>query len=261
MERLLARLERTLGKYAIPNLTNYIVGGMVAVFVLAFVRPDFIAWLRLDMDGVRQGQVWRLFSYLFIPPSMSLWWIIFAISFTLFVGRSLESEWGAFKFNLYYLVGMIGTTIGAVIVGHGVGNDWLNMSLLFALATVFPEQEIMMLIIPVKVKWLGLLSFAFLLFSVVSGDWATRVAIICALSNYVLFFAGHWRARLRDRNVAVRQGARRAGWKESAPPPRPVGRSCAICGASQDDGADIRVCSCEKCGRARSLCLEHAKNH
>lgn len=261
MERLLARLERKVGKYAIPNLTNYIVGGMAVVFVLGIVRPELVPWLRLDLAAVREGQVWRLVSYLFIPRSMSPWWGVMSLFFTLFVGRNLEGEWGTFKFNVYYLVGMIGTTVAAVIVGGGVGNDWLNVSLLFALATVFPDHEILMIVIPVKVKWLGLLSLAFLLYSAATGDWATRAAIGFALSNYVLFFAGHWRARLRDRNVAVRQGARRAGWKESAPPPKLEGRSCAICGARQDDGADIRVCSCEKCGRARSLCLEHAKNH
>ena len=43
-------------------------------------------------------------------------------------------------------------------------------------------------------------------------------------------------------------------------------RVCALCGASEKDGADIRVCSCEKCGAAtngksRELCLEHARNH
>jgi membrane associated rhomboid family serine protease len=260
VERLLARLERKVGKYAIPNLTNYIVGGMAIAFVLGYVRPQILPWLTLDLDAVRRGEVWRLVSYLFIPRSMSPWWGIMALSFTLFVGRNLESEWGTFKFNVYYLVGMLGTTLAAVLVGGGVGNDWLNLSLLFALATVFPDHEIMMLILPIKVKWLGLLSLVFLLYSAATGDWMTRVAIALALSNYLLFFAGHWRARLRERNQTVRQGARRAGWRESAPPPV-VGKSCAICGARQDDGADIRVCSCEKCGRPRSLCLEHARNH
>jgi hypothetical protein len=260
VERLLARLERSLGKYAIPNLTNYIVGGMIAVFVLAFVRPDFIPWISLDIASVRQGQVWRLFSYLFIPSSMSILWFFMNVGYLLFIGRSLESEWGTFKFNVYYLVGMIGTTVGAVIIGHGVGNVWLNYSLTFALATVFPEHEISLIIIPIRLKWVGLLTFAYLLFSAAAGDWYTRVAIVCALSNYILFFAGHWRSRLQERNREVRQGARRAGFRESAPP-KAGGKSCAICGARQDDGADIRVCTCEKCGRPRSLCLEHARNH
>jgi hypothetical protein len=38
-------------------------------------------------------------------------------------------------------------------------------------------------------------------------------------------------------------------------------RTCAICGKKQSGGADIRVCSCEKCGGPRNLCVEHARNH
>jgi hypothetical protein len=36
---------------------------------------------------------------------------------------------------------------------------------------------------------------------------------------------------------------------------------CAICGVSEDAGADIRVCSCAKCGGPRNLCLNHARSH
>ena len=263
MDRLLARLDRRLGKFAIENLTTYVVGGMGLVFVLGYVRPEFLEFLRLDIDGVKRGEVWRLVTYLFIPTSMSLWWIFFALSYMLFIGRSLEAEWGAFKLNVYYLVGMIGTTVGAVIVGHGVGNEWLNYSLLFALATLFPDFEISLIVFPIKVKWLGLLSVALLAYAAFEGGWGTRVAIVCALSNYLLFFGGHWVARLRERNMGVRQNARRTGFRENVQAERvvSVGRACAICGARQEDGADIRVCSCDKCGRPRNLCLEHARNH
>jgi hypothetical protein len=119
----------------------------------------------------------------------------------------------------------------------------------------------MLLILPVKVKWLGLLSAVFLIYSAISGDWGTRIAIVCALSNYFLFFTSHWVARFRERNLMVRQGARRAGYKEASAAPVREGRSCAICGARQEEGADIRVCDCEKCGRARNLCLAHAREH
>jgi hypothetical protein len=260
VEKLLARLERRVGKYAIPNLTHIIVAGMAVAFVLGLVRPEIQSMLLLDIDSVKRGEVWRLVSYLFIPPPSSPIWIIFALMFMLFIGRSLESEWGSFKFNVYYLVGMIGTTVAAVIAGGAAGNEFLNLSLLFALATLFPNHEILLLILPVRVKWLGLLSLAFLLYRAFSGDWAMRAAIIASMSNYLLFFTGHWIRALKDRNLAVRQSARRAGFKEHAAPVR-EGRSCAICGARQEDGADIRVCDCEKCGRARNLCLEHARNH
>jgi hypothetical protein len=78
------------------------------------------------------------------------------------------------------------------------------------------------------------------------------VSIIAALVNYVLFFGDHW----RQRGLALRQKARR-----STAPVFGQG-TCAVCGAREADGADIRVCSCDKCGgQPRSLCLAHARNH
>jgi hypothetical protein len=81
-------------------------------------------------------------------------------------------------------------------------------------------------------------------------------------ANYLLFFAGHIAALAKGRRTLVRQAARRAEQRPQATEREADTRACAICGAKQDDGADIRVCSCEKCGGVpRQLCLEHARNH
>ena len=61
-------------------------------------------------------------------------------------------------------------------------------------------------------------------------------------------------------------GTARTSVRPKSEPPARAGKTCAICGATEADGADIRVCSCEKCkaatgGAARELCLEHARNH
>ncbi len=268
MERLLARLERRLGRFAVPNLTWVIVSGMAVVFVLSMLKSGFERSLVLDLDLIKQGQVWRLFTYLFLPPSADMCGLprpivmLFALYFIWLMGTNLESEWGAFKYNVFWLVGMIGTTVAAVIAGGGATNEYLGATLFLAFATLFPDYQVLfMFIIPVKVKWLGLLSAVGLVVSFLMGTWMTRAAILAATANYVLFFAGHWGNFFKNRRVVVRQRARRASMAE---PERVAtgGRVCAICGASEDDGADIRVCSCEKCGGVpRNLCLPHARNH
>jgi membrane associated rhomboid family serine protease len=259
MERLLARLERRIGKYAVGNLTAIIVAGMAAVFLLSMVRPDLVGFLTLDVDAVEHGQVWRLLTYLFIPRTFSVFWIIFSLGFVWYVGSTLESHWGSFKFNAYYLVGMIGTTAAAVLTRGEQTNSWLNLSLMLAFGTLFPDEEIRFFFIGIPAKWLALLDAGYMAYGVFVGDWSERAAILAATSVYFLFFAGTLVDLARRRNVQVRQAARRAS---NAPPSRPpVARVCAICGASQDDGADIRVCSCEKCGGPRALCLQHARNH
>jgi membrane associated rhomboid family serine protease len=262
MDALLARLERRFGRFAIANLTTVIVGGMAVVFVLSRLRgPEFTSLLTLDLERVRHGQVWRLFTYLFIPTTTDYIWILFSLYWVWMVGSNLENEWGPFKFNAYYAIGMIGTTIAAVVTGYAVGNVWLNGSLLLAFATAFPEYEIFLFfILRIKMKWLGFLMAGYALFQLAVGDWATRGAIIAAFANYFLFFGVTLIAIARGRRLIAHQAARRAS---SGPPPpvAAVDRACAICGKLESDGADIRVCSCEKCGTPRLLCLAHARNH
>ncbi len=263
MDRLLARLERKIGRFAIPNLITFIVGGMAIVWVLSMARPGFIGQLILDMDAVRAGQVWRLVTFLFIPTETSPWWVLIMLYFTWWVGSSLEQHWGSFKFNAYYLVGALGTIVAAVVAGPQ-SNTWLDASLFLAFATTFPNVTILLFfILPIRVKWLGIISALGIAYFALVGDWGTRASIIAAMGNYVLFFGGYWWHFARDRQVIVRQRAKRREFDTAASEAPVFGqRVCAICGAKEADGADIRVCSCEKCGGTqRSLCLQHARNH
>jgi membrane associated rhomboid family serine protease len=260
MERLLARLERRFGRHAIPNLIMYIVGGMAMVWVLATLRPAFIGRLVLDMRAVRHGEVWRLVTFLFIPPPSRPLWILINLYFTWWVGSSLEQKWGAFKFNAYYFVGALATIVSSILAGPTT-NTWLDASLFLAFATVFPDVSILLFfILPVRVKWLGVLAALGIAYAAFVGDWGVRAPIAAALVNYGLFFGEHWLDLARGRTLVARQKARRVEVESSGPV---FGqRTCAICGAREADGIDIRVCSCEKCGGvARTLCLEHARNH
>jgi hypothetical protein len=238
------------------------------VFLMSLWRPQFEAYLALDLARVMQGQVWRLVTFLFVPPhggflffSDSPIWTIFGIYMFWLVGTNLESHWGSFKFNVFYFMGMLGTLVAAFISHVPIGNGWLNLSLFLAFATVFPDETFLLFfILPVKAKWLGILDAVLLAYSFVTGFLETKLAIGFAFANYALFFAGYWLGWYKARNLRVRQAARR----EEMPlaQARTGGRTCAICGQSEEDGADIRVCSCEKCGgKPRNLCLEHARNH
>lgn len=262
MDRLLARLERSLGRFAIERLPTFIVGGMAIVFFLSLSKPEFLDHLTLDPARALR-EPWRFVTYLFLPNSSSLIWVVFALYWTWLIGTHLEQEWGAFKLNVYYLLGALGTTAAAWITGEAQGNFWLNTSLFFAFATIFPNYQIyLFFIIPIRVKWLGLLSLAFVGFYFVVGGLGVKAAIAVALANYLIFFAGHLWRLARGQRLQMRQAVRRASFR---PPPEREenagGRVCAICGARQADGADIRVCTCEKCGGPRELCLEHARNH
>jgi|CZKU01.1.fsa_nt_gi hypothetical protein len=307
MERILSRLERRFGRLAIPNLIGLIVGGMAIVFVLTLLKPEFQSRLTLDLVAVRRGEVWRLVTFLFIPPATSAnsspVWLLINLYFTWWVGSSLEQHWGPFKFNAYYLLGALGTIVAAVIAGPAT-NFWLDSSLFLAFATIFPNVQILLFfILPIRVKWLGIIAALGIAYAAYSGGWGARGSIAASLVNYLLFFTGHWVAAFNNRGSMARQrsrleslrggapgggvtvgaakAAKRDGATNGRPPARPgpnrfddQGRDqgdnmpvfgtrvCAICGAEEADGTDIRVCSCDKCGgKQRALCLEHARNH
>lgn len=268
MERLLARLERTfLGRLAPERLITFIVGGMGVTYLIAYLKgPLDGARLYMQLALIPQlapYQPWRLASWLILPPSGPIYWALFSLYFTWMLGTALANEWGALKLNLYYLIGALGIIAAAFITGTAQTNELLNLSLFFAFATLFPEFELrVFFVLPVKVKWLGLLSAAYVVYRFVEGGTAARVATVAVFANYLLFFAGHLVALLKGRQLLVRQAARRSEQRPRAEEREADTRVCAICGAKQEDGADIRVCSCEKCGGVpRQLCLEHARSH
>jgi hypothetical protein len=260
MERLLARWERRFGGFAIPNLMIYVIVGMAGVWLMVQGRPEVLGRLQLIPYAVKHGQVWRLVTFLLVPPSFDPLGFFLYLWFMWWVGSSLEQHWGSFKFNAYYFVGALATIAASFVVGP-MTAFWLDYSLIFAMATVAPDETILFsFILPIRLKWLGLASAAYMLFVAATGGLSEKAAVAAALVNYLVFFGEHWRSSLRGRAVVARQRARRADIDASVPV---FGnRSCAICGAQEADGTDIRVCTCEKCGgQPRALCLAHARSH
>src|SRR5258707_2126593 len=61
-------LENRVGFLAIPRLIPAIALLNLFVFILVPFERDFVSYLTLEPALVLQGQVWRLVSYIFIPP-------------------------------------------------------------------------------------------------------------------------------------------------------------------------------------------------
>src|SRR5215210_1933003 len=145
---VLDKLERRLGFIAIPGLLRYVAALTALVFILYKIDPRYLALIDLDIDAVRQGQVWRLITYLFVPQLGSLIpapdWInaAFAVLFLIWVGDRLEEAWGPFRLTLFVLIGMIGTTVAAVFFGERFSNVMLYSSLFFAFARFYPDVVI-----------------------------------------------------------------------------------------------------------------------
>ena len=200
--KFLDRLSYKYGRHAIENLMLYIVIGMAIIFISDFLLLPQIgislsALLAFDKAAILSGQIWRIFTFIFIPPDSSLIFIIFALYFYWMIGSGLESAWGSFKFNVYYLVGILGTIAAGLLTGYA-NNYYLNLSLFFAFAALYPDfQVLLFFILPVKIKWLAWLDAAYFVISFFRSGLGGKIALLVAIANFLLFFGGDFFRRIK----------------------------------------------------------------
>ena len=134
----LRKLEKKFGKFAIKGLMLYIVAGMGMLYIgelvarsLPNVNGSLFQFLDFDRELILRGQVWRLISFIFIPPMTNPVFVFMELYFCWMIGNTLENHWGSFRFNVYYIVGTLGAMIAGFITG-AASNGYLNLSLLIA---------------------------------------------------------------------------------------------------------------------------------
>ena len=196
------KLERKFPKLAINNLMLILVGAMAIVFIMDLALSpqmgvSLASRLYFNRDAIFSGEVWRVITFLFLPPESSLIFVAFALYLYYVLGNTLEREWGSFGFTLFYLLGAIGAIISGMITGYAT-NYYLNMSLFLAFAILNPDFELyLFFIIPIKMKWLALLDGVLLGMSFVGSNWAGRIALLAALVNLLVFFAPQFMDRVK----------------------------------------------------------------
>jgi len=257
---LLDKLERKFGRIAIKNLMLYIVTANAAVFLLQMVDPEQTFYLKLLLDptAIMQGEVWRLITFIFIPPDSSPFWIVLVLYFSYMIGSSLEHEWGSFRFNTFYFMGMIGTIISAFIAGTAVGPTYLNMSLFLAFAKVYPDYEILLFfVLPVKVKYLAWLDWFYIALAVIFAPVSFKLAAIASVANYFVFFGKDifFRSKTRRQSYFNRQQYR------SQMPKKDYFHKCTVCGITENDNPDMDFRYCSTCEGRYEYCMDHLKNH
>lgn len=200
-------LEKHLGRYAIPGLIRYIVALNALVFILVTLLPEYENVLSLNPGAILQGEVWRLVSWIFIPNTMSPFWVLFYLIFTWWIGDMLEAQWGAFRLNAYYFLGVLLCIVSALVFGASGGNFFLNLSLFLAVATLAPDFEIMLfLVIPVKMKWVALFSLLVPALYLITGPLSIKMMVVMCLGNYLLFFGpGFFQGRMESRKNSQRR--------------------------------------------------------
>lgn len=277
----LTKLERKFGKYAINNLMLYIIMGQATVLLVQILTGSsyLLNWISFNPIAIIHGQIWRIFTFVFIPNVFSPIWFLFAAFLYYSIGNALEYQWGTFKFNLYYLLGMIFNIVGLIIIQliFGISETssiwiglssqmtfYLNLSLFLAYAVLFPDvQFLLYMIIPVKVKYLAAFDVAFLIYQFLEGGLANKILIIVSLINFFIFF-GPTLFNKRSRTTATQRNFKSTHKKpqvKKGPPIQVAFHKCTVCGKTELTDPDMEFRYCSKCKGAHEYCMEHLHNH
>jgi membrane associated rhomboid family serine protease len=270
--------HRDLG---IPNLMLFLSVGSLIVYVFSLIDPSNVIYnfLCFNRYKILHGQVWRLITYVLIPSSSSLWLLI-SLYFYYMIGKMLENAWGTFKFNLFYLSGVVLTDIAALLLGGTASVSDLNLSLFLAFATLYPDNMVLLFfIIPLKMKYLAWVYFALTAATVLMTSFPANLYPIIALLNYFFFFGSDVK-NLFSRGAAVHgfrsAGAYRSGfhrkhhvsanadWAQdyrSRTQEKPYHHKCTVCGRTDTDFPDLDFRYCSKCKGYYCYCEDHIQNH
>ena len=278
--KLITKLEQKFGRYGIHNLTIYIIICYVVGYVLELLQPNMLAYLALDPGQIFRGQVWRIFTWILIPPSALDIFTIIMLYFYYSIGSTLERTWGTFRYTLYILSGLLFTIIGAFVLYFLVGNMYsvlnlgmafstyyISTSILLAFAATYPDMQVLFwFIFPLKIKWLGILYGVQILYNMIvylrRGAWFMTIPIIASLLNFVIFF-------FSTRNVAryrPKEVKRRRDFQKAVNPGRVYSggitkHKCAVCGQTEQDNPDLEFRFCSRCNGNYEYCQNHLFTH
>ena len=285
--RFIDKLERKYGRYGIENLTMYIIISYVLGYALMYINPGALSMLSLNVTKILQGQIWRLITWIVYPPSTSspLWFVIAILFFYYPISASLEHTWGKFKFTLYILSGMIFTVIAAFILHFVMGGVldglggiifstyYISLSIFLAYSLTYPDMTVLlMFVIPVKMKWMSIVSAAIVIYDVaryfMNGAWFMALPIIASLLNFVIFFLGTRDFnRYNPKEIHRKNEFRRAvnGGSKTVPFPGSSNavtkHKCAVCGRTEKDDPNLEFRFCSKCNGNYEYCQDHLYTH
>lgn len=277
MKKLMDRIDRFCilhPRFGIRRLMLYIVLGNVLVYVLSMMDTTGLAYQKLCFSGqgILRGEVWRIVTYLFVSGGGSPILFLIEMYFYYWIGSSLENEWGAGKFTIYYLIGALLQAIFGVVLTLILKQDiiitptYLNLSMFFAFATLFPDVTVLLFfILPIKVKWLAYVDAALFVLGIVMTAFPLNLLPVVAVLNYLLFCGGWLFDRLRPsrvrqerKTVQFQREARRIRREQTE---RGYRHRCEVCGRTDADFPTLQFRYCSKCAGYHCYCEDHISNH
>jgi len=208
------KMERKVGRFAIPHLPIIMTGLFLAGYIFYFFFEKVYPYFTLNPAAIVENhQYWRLISWVLTIPfqpsdTFSYLLIPIALYFYYYVGTSLEAVWGKFMLNLYIFGQIIFMDI-AVLVTYAIKGDsasllsiidaemgwlpttrYLLLGMFLAMSVIFSDVQVRYaFVIPMKMKWLALIDLAFMLYEFIKYDSVyRRVIILCCALTFLIFY-------------------------------------------------------------------------
>ena len=265
----------------------YVSLGAGLVFLFSASTNNWILYefFSFNRAKILEGQVWRLISYPFTFTAGNAFLTLISLVCYYSLGRAMENAWGTLRFNLFYFCGIFMMDVFCMIFGGAASVFTLNLSLLLAYATLYPDtQFIVLFIIPVK-AWILALIYLIItfvqVFSLTIPDmfFPHNLYPLISLANYFLFFGKDvanvipvsWRMntrRLVRRGKPSKKGAKvipfpTAGSYQAtvATPKAPYTHRCTVCGRTDISDPELEFRYCSRCQGYHCYCIDHISNH
>ncbi|MCI7041421.1 MAG: rhomboid family intramembrane serine protease [Lachnospiraceae bacterium] len=286
----MSNFEKKFGKYAIKNISLVLILFYACGYLINWINPVMFNYLTLNPYAILfKGQIWRLITWLIIPPENFSFFTLIMLYFYYSIGTTLERTWGTYRYNLYLFLGIIFTAVGAfammgfvylfqrdILFAMGAENYfavlstmfstyYVNMSIFLAFAATFPDMQVLLFFfIPIKVKILGIIYGVLLVYEFIAGvgnkylNAANRFVIGASLLNFIVFF-------LTSRNMihmSPKQVKRRQEFKREVKQSAKITRhKCAICGRTEETNPELEFRFCSKCDGNYEYCQDHLFTH
>ena len=295
----MSNFEKKFGKYAIKNLSLILIMCYACGYLMKWINPGFFTYLYLNpYEIIHHFQIWRLLTWLIVPPDSFDFWTLLMLYFYYSIGTSLERTWGTYRYNVYIFSGILFTAVGAFIL-YGVSSllgaqslglwttvngyityptmfstYYVNMSIFLAYAATFPDYEVLLFfILPIKVKFLGIIYGAMLVYQFIVGygtssalfyyNLGIRFVITASLLNFVVFFfTSRRKVRRGPTRITRQQAAKQQSFRHEAKKSGSITRhKCAVCGRTDETNPELEFRFCSKCNGNYEYCQDHLFTH
>lgn len=292
------KLERKIGKYAPQRLIYIIIALYGTGFCIESVAPKlYSSYLCLDIEKVLQGQVWRIITFLMYPSrdssSMFTSILIFLLTSYMYYWISIiiEEHWGSFKFDLYYICGVLVLVLGLIVlyvltgISFIVSPIYLNLSLFMIYAMIYPNRMVLLfMIIPLKSKWIAIVDLLFFVVAIgkgiiylpnlisktasvsemALGYYYTCEAIEALLALAVLgmfYVTLYVKKDSKAYNNTKRKASKRNMTVVEVKPKDIPRHRCEVCGRTDITNPELEFRYCSKCNGIHEYCEDHIYTH